>query len=104
MRDGETEIRILGPVELAAGGRDLRLKGRLGRALVAVLALHVDRMVPGHVLIDALWGEDPPATAEAQVRRQVSWLRRDLGEQPMIVTAPGGYRLRRQCPPRRRDR
>jgi DNA-binding SARP family transcriptional activator len=93
MQAGDTNIRILGPVELSVGERDLRLKGGLQRALIAVLALHVNRMVPNHVLIDALWGEDPPATAEAQVRRQVSWLRRDLGEESMIVTVPGGYRL-----------
>jgi DNA-binding SARP family transcriptional activator len=92
--DGDAEIRLLGPVELSARGRALRLKGRLQRGLIAAFALHVNRTVPGRVLIDALWAEDPPATSEAQVRRQVSRLRRDLGEEMEIVTDPGGYRLR----------
>ena len=31
------------------------------RALLAVLALHVGRVVAAEHLVDALWGEDPPA-------------------------------------------
>ena len=92
--DGDAVIRLLGPVELSARGRALRLKSRLQRGLIAAFALHVNRTVPGRVLIDALWAEDPPATSEAQVRRQVARLRRDLGEEMEIVTDPGGYRLR----------
>ena len=92
MRDGDTEIRILGPVELSAGGRVLRLKGRLQRALLAILALHANRTVPTYRLIDALWDEDPPATAKTQVRRQVSKLRRTVGES-LVRTEPAGYRL-----------
>ncbi|MFI0447444.1 BTAD domain-containing putative transcriptional regulator [Actinomadura sp. 6N118] len=61
--------------------------------MLAMLALHSNRMVQRSLLIDALW-EDPPATAEAQVRRQVSWLRRALDDESGIVTDPGGYRLR----------
>ncbi len=94
MRDGDTEIRILGTVELSAKGRVLRLSGRLQRALIAILALHVNRTVPTYRLIDALWDEDPPATAETQVRRQVSCLRRTLGDQSLVRTDPAGYRLR----------
>ena len=30
------------------------------RALLAVLALHVGRVVPAEQIVDALWGEDPP--------------------------------------------
>jgi DNA-binding SARP family transcriptional activator len=45
-------------------------------------------------LVDAVWGEEPPATAEKQIRNAVSLLRgelRDLGAE--VETVQPGYRL-----------
>lgn len=92
MGDCDLEVRILGPVELRTADGELRLAGRLRRALVGMLALQVNRTVPAYQLIDGMWGEDPPATAGAQVRRQVSGLRGVLGGD-VVATDPGGYRL-----------
>jgi DNA-binding SARP family transcriptional activator len=43
-------------------------------------------------LIDAVWGDQPPATARQQMHSAVSALRRTLGD--VIRTSPAGYELR----------
>jgi DNA-binding SARP family transcriptional activator len=74
------EIRILGPVEVLVDGRRLRLGGQRARVLLAVLALEANRVVPVDRLIEALWDDDPPVTARAQVQICVSALRRSFAE------------------------
>ena len=54
------EFRILGPLEVWADGREASLGGRKPRALLAVLLLHANEVVPADRLIDELWGEDSP--------------------------------------------
>jgi DNA-binding SARP family transcriptional activator len=46
-------------------------------------------------LIDALWGERPPATAANALQVQVHALRRRLGAERIVREAPG-YRLARE--------
>ncbi len=76
------------------------LGGRKQRAVLAALLLDLDRAVPADRLIDQVWGDDPPARAEASLQAYVSKLRRQLEpERPsgsghaVLVTEPGGYRL-----------
>lgn len=91
------EVRILGPPEVLAGGRALRLGGAKQRTLLAVLALHANRVLPADELIDALWDGAPPATAVAQLQAQVSALRAVLARgdaSEALVTQPPGYLLR----------
>ena len=63
------EFRILGPLEVVEQGRRLALGGAKQRALLAVLVLHANEVVPADRLIDDLWGERPPETAPKVVRR-----------------------------------
>ncbi|SEP54341.1 AfsR/SARP family transcriptional regulator [Amycolatopsis saalfeldensis] len=91
------EIDLLGPVRVSAEGRAVPVKGRLGRTVLAALALEPGRTVPVERLIDALWGEGPPATARQQVHIQISKLRAALaqaGVADLIGTEADGYRLR----------
>ncbi len=93
----ELEIRILGPPEVLARGRPLRLGGSKQRTLLAVLALHANRVLPADDLIDALWDGAPPATAPSQLQAQVSALRAVLaggGASRSLLTQPPGYMLR----------
>jgi predicted ATPase/DNA-binding SARP family transcriptional activator len=65
--------------------------------VLAVLLLHANQVVPAARLIDEVWGEAPPATANKSVQLYVSQLRkalrgRDGGAQP-LVTRGGGYVL-----------
>jgi DNA-binding SARP family transcriptional activator len=70
----------------------VRLGGPRQRSLLAVLLLHGGAVVSIDRLAEQLYGEEPPVTAVTQVHRQVSELRRLLGERA-IATQPPGYRV-----------
>lgn len=74
----ELEVRILGPLEVAANGEPARLGGRKQRSLIALLALEPGEVVSADRLIEELWPDyDPRARARLQV--YVSQLRKALG-------------------------
>src|SRR5262245_54193980 len=88
-------FRILGPLEVVAGDRLLTPRGRKQRALLALLLLHPNEVVPSERLIDEIWGEEAPASGLSALHVRVSQLRRALdsaGE--VLVTRPPGYLLR----------
>jgi DNA-binding SARP family transcriptional activator len=87
------EFRILGPLEVLAGGRALDLGGQKQRAVLAMLLLEANRVVATSRLIDAVWEDDPPETAAKAVQVYVSRLRKGLGGDRLETRAPG-YRLR----------
>jgi DNA-binding SARP family transcriptional activator len=86
------DIHLLGPVQVVDDGRPLTLGGAKQRALLALLALNVNRGVAPARLIDELWGERPPATATKALQIHVSRLRRALPA-GVIHTRPDGYAL-----------
>src|SRR4051794_4224262 len=86
------EFRILGPLEVLSDGRPLDLGGQKPRALLALLLLEANRVVPRDALIDALWDESPPETARKALQVHVSQLRKALGRE-RLQTAEPGYRL-----------
>jgi DNA-binding SARP family transcriptional activator len=63
------------------------------RALLAVLLLHRGEPVSSDRLIDEIWGEQPPASANKLVQGYVSNLRKVLGD-GRLVTQGRGYMLR----------
>ena len=87
------EFRILGPLEVWDGGRAVTLGGPRPRALLAVLLLRANEIVPADRLIDELWGKDPPEDAAAALRVNVSRLRKTL-PQDVLATRSPGYLLR----------
>jgi predicted ATPase/DNA-binding SARP family transcriptional activator len=87
-----TEFRILGPLEAVAAGETLRLGGPKQRALLALLLLRRNEVVPRERLIDAIWGEEPPGTAANSLQVYVHGLRRELGAE-RIERNGNGYRL-----------
>jgi YVTN family beta-propeller protein len=86
------EFRILGPLEVIEQGKTLPLGGGQQLSLFALLLLHANEVVSTDRLVDELWAERPPATAEKIVRNYVSLLRKLLGDR--LVTRPPGYLLR----------
>src|SRR3954452_717554 len=88
------EFRILGPLEVRAGGCAIALGGEKRRALLAMLLLHANEPVSAERLAVALWGEDAAAEAVKTVRVHVSRIRAALGDPDVLVTEPAGYRLR----------
>ncbi len=94
------EFRILGPMEVREGTRRLDVPGGRAGALLAMLVLHAGDVVPSERLVDELWGEQPPHTANTVVQMHVLKLRkllepdRDaLGRSTLLVTQGSGYRL-----------
>ena len=81
---------ILGPLSVDEDGRDLPITAGRDRTVLAMLLLHPNRIVSADDLIDAVWGEDPPATARGQLQTCVSRLRRALPA-VTIRTDPAGY-------------
>ena len=66
--------------------------GRRDRVVLSALATRVGHVVSRDALVDALWHEDPPASAPKVVQGCVLRLRRILGPE-VIRTAPPGYVL-----------
>jgi DNA-binding SARP family transcriptional activator len=71
-------FRVLGQLEVLRGGEPVELGGHRQRIVVAVLVMNARRVVSFDRLVDALWGEEPPAGAKATVHAYVSKLRRLL--------------------------
>ena len=88
------EFRILGPLEVRAGGRAVPLPGAKPRAVLALLLVHAGRPVGGGRIAQALWGEDAPAGAANTVQVHVSRLRKALGGAEVLATTAAGYELR----------
>ena len=87
------EFRILGPLEVISDGKALDLGGAKQRALLAVLLLNPNEVVSRDRLVDALWEENPPNTAEKALQVHVSKLRKQLGSDRIVTKAPG-YAIR----------
>jgi DNA-binding SARP family transcriptional activator len=83
------EFRILGPLEVWDGGSEVSVGGPKPRALLAVLLLHPNEVVPTDRLIDELWGEDSPEHAAAALRVNVSRLRKALPQDVLTTRSPG---------------
>ncbi|MFG2002580.1 BTAD domain-containing putative transcriptional regulator [Spirillospora sp. NPDC048911] len=85
-------IRVLGPLEVIGDDGPVDVGGDRVRALVARLALDAGHPVSAELLIDDLWGEEPPRGALNALQRLVSRLRGVLGSDA-VRSEPGGYRL-----------
>jgi DNA-binding SARP family transcriptional activator/predicted negative regulator of RcsB-dependent stress response len=91
------EYRVLGPLEVLAGGEPVDIGSSRQRVVLAALLLDANRVVSLDRIVDALWDNDPPVTARSQVQICVSALRRKLtaaGAAEGIVTCPPGYLIR----------
>jgi DNA-binding SARP family transcriptional activator/basic membrane lipoprotein Med (substrate-binding protein (PBP1-ABC) superfamily) len=86
------DFRLLGPLEVEADGLPVPLGGSRARALLALLLLHRNQVVPLDRIVDELWVE-PPKTAEHVVRVYISNLRKALTPLQVILTRGNGYLL-----------
>src|SRR5262245_52880832 len=85
-------LRVLGPLEVAGGDGPIPLPAK-PRMLLAVLAIDRGRTRHAESLIDALWGEEPPASATKLLQVYISQLRKALPPGIRIATDPAGYML-----------
>lgn len=91
---GPIRFQVLGPVRVWRGARELDLGFPQQRALLALLLAHASRTVSTGEILDALWGDRPPASAPHVVRRYVAALRRLL--EPGLPPRAPGRRLPRR--------
>ena len=80
-------FRVLGPVGTSEGspGSPSQL------LLLSVLLAHRGQHVRSQMLMDVLWGDQPPRTARQTLRTYISRLRQLLGDR--LVASGEGYRL-----------
>ena len=71
---------MLGPLEVHDDdGAGLALGGPRPRALLALLLLHANEVVSTDRLIDGIWGESPPPSAQGALQVHVHALRKTVG-------------------------
>ncbi|SEF27744.1 DNA-binding transcriptional activator of the SARP family [Amycolatopsis pretoriensis] len=102
MTDSGTGLRIqvLGPLRVWRGETELKAGPTRQRTVLAVLASRAGHPVTRTELVSALWGGQPPVTADGSIHTYVSGLRRALepgrgrGEASGVLSSgPVGYTL-----------
>ena len=87
------EIRVLGSIEAIGEHGSVRLAAPMQRRLLAALVVRAGETCSRDALMDALWGESPPASAPKLLQVYVSRLRKALPVPARIRTQGGGYAL-----------
>ena len=94
------QFRLLGPLEVLRDGVAVQPTSAKQRLLLAVLLVHANEVVAVDTLVEALWGDRPPATATGALQNYVSHLRKaiepgptNVGGPQVLLTAEPGYRL-----------
>ncbi|WP_425764048.1 BTAD domain-containing putative transcriptional regulator [Micromonospora sp. DT229] len=99
---------LLGPLSVVRDGRTVDLGSMKQRLVLACLLFRPCEAVSAERLVAALWGDQPPASANANIRTYIRGLRRALhdgaDDEPRIVTTHGGYLLRVEPDERDLDR
>jgi DNA-binding SARP family transcriptional activator len=94
MPSATIEFLVLGPLELRVDGQAIPLGGAKQRAVLALLLLYPNEVVPVERIVDSVWGETPPASAAHAVEANVSRLRGQMGPHGLSIVRQGaGYRL-----------
>ncbi|WP_167305830.1 ATP-binding protein [Nocardioides euryhalodurans] len=89
---GQVEIRLLGGVTATVAGDTVDLGPPKSRTLLAALALACGETLLVSRLVDLVWGEGPPRTAEKTLQTYVMQLRGALGS-AAVQRSGAGYRL-----------
>src|SRR3954467_9044490 len=87
-------VLLLGGLEVQDDeGNDIVVAGPKLRALLAMLALQAGRVVPTDHIVDALWGENPPAGVRNSLQGLAANPRRTPRPPAPAVMRGGGYVL-----------
>ncbi len=85
-------VRLSGEIDVAVDGRDVNLGSNKAQVVLVALALNAGSLVPVGRLIELVWGEDPPRTAEKTLQSYIARLRKACGPSS-IERAGDAYRL-----------
>ncbi|ANN19778.1 SARP family transcriptional regulator [Amycolatopsis orientalis] len=95
-RPDVVRARLLGPLELHAGGADRAPTTPKLLQLLAMLLIRPGKTVHVDSLVHELWNDTPPRSVRRTLHTYVHHLRRHLdpdGDGGLLVTSPPGYRL-----------
>lgn len=102
------DVKVLGSLAVHEHGLSVVPSAAKPRQVLALLALHADRVVPVPTLMEEIWGAGIPRSASTTLQTYILQLRRRiaaaLAEQPgdgrdakdVLATSFGGYMLRVQ--------
>ena len=83
------EFRVLGPLEVTLDGQAIPLGGPKQRGVLAMLLLQANETVSRGRLVEGLWGENAPPTAQRSLDSYISRLRALVGADRVVRHAPG---------------
>ena len=93
-------VGVLGPVTAWYGDQELSAGQPRQQAVLGILAMRANRVISRGELVDAVWGHDPPASAEGGIYTYVAGLRRIIeptrslrGPGRVLVSSGAGYVL-----------
>ena len=73
------QFNVLGALEVCdSEGRPVDVGGAQPRAVLVMLLMANDRVVPAETIIDRLWPDNPPTSASGTLQSYISRLRRVL--------------------------
>jgi len=94
------DFGILGPFRVMRAGAPIPLGGPQQRAVLALLLVNAEQVVPVARIADELWGERPPAGFATTIQTYIFHLRTAIeparprgAPGAVLVTEAGGYRL-----------
>ncbi len=92
--------RLLGPLTVESAANPIALGSPRQRSVLAVLLVNANRPLSSDQLIEAVWGNHPPRSAQATLQAYISNLRRALepdrpprGPAAVLQSNGGGYQL-----------
>jgi DNA-binding SARP family transcriptional activator/tetratricopeptide (TPR) repeat protein len=93
-------VGVLGPVAAWDGNKELPVGQPRQQAVLGILAMRANRVISRGELVDAVWGDDPPASAEGGIYTYVAGLRHVIepgrskrGAGRVLVSSGAGYVL-----------
>lgn len=97
------KIQVLGPLGAEVNGGSIVPTAGKPRQILSLLALHPGRVMPVSVLMEEIWGTEPPQSALTTLQTYILQLRRRLGTamgpgapevaKDVLATRHGGYLL-----------
>jgi predicted ATPase/DNA-binding SARP family transcriptional activator len=100
-RSPRPRLHDLGPLEVSVGDSREPIRGRRPAAILTLLAIHANQLVPVDSVVDAVWGGEPSAGASSTLDSHVFRLRKQLEPGRVTGAAPSvllkqddGFRLR----------
>jgi DNA-binding SARP family transcriptional activator len=88
----QVELGVLGTLQVRKDGAPVIIPGAKPRAILTMLGLHGGSVVAADVLVELLWGDNPPRTAGKALQTHISSLRNTLGD-GVVLTEGAGWRL-----------